>query len=102
MAGPGAVEFFGSQTASAIENHSVRMDPDLPAGATVASSGHSAEHTPPPGGTATSPTVSVNGNTITITVGPLSVSGLHKVEVDIVYDNSGGVTQGVVLWIAVP
>jgi hypothetical protein len=102
MARPGAIEFKVSQSPNAVENYSVRMDPDLPPAASVAATGHEVVHTPPSGGSATHPTISVNGNTVTVTVGPLTTSGLHKVEAVIVYDNAGGIEQGVIFWVTVP
>jgi hypothetical protein len=102
MARPGAIEFKVSQSPNAVENYSVRMDPDLPEGAMVAATGHEIVHTPPSGGSSTIPTISVNGNTVTVSIGPLLVSGLHKVEAVIAYDNAGGIEQGVIFWVTVP
>lgn len=102
MASPGSIEIQAEQSPNAIESYSVRHDPDLPVGASVAASGHRVTHTPAPGGTATTPTIAISGNTSTTLIGPLLTSGLHKIEVDIDYDNSGGVSQGIVFWITVP
>jgi hypothetical protein len=99
---PGSIEFRVDQSPSAVERYSLDCGPDLPPGASVSASGHTVTHTPPRGGATTTPTIAVSGNTATITIGPLTAVGLHKLEAVVAYDNSGGVKAGAIWWINVP
>ena len=98
----GSAEFRVEQTANAVERYSLDCGPDLPPGASVAATGHTVTHTPPRGGSATTPTASVSGNTVTVTCGPLTTIGLHKIELVVAYDNSSGVKAGAIWWVTVP
>ena len=99
---PGTIEFKVDQSPNAVERYSLDCGPDLPAGASVSATGHTVTHTPPRGGSATTPTASVSGNTVTVTVGPLTTVGLHKVELVVAYDSASGLKAGAIWWVTVP
>src|SRR5512139_987741 len=67
------------QSTAEVRTHYVDFTADLPTGVTVASG--TAVHTPPTGGTATTPTVGavMTGDILPVTVGPLNTTGRHIV-----------------------
>lgn len=64
-----------SQSLGEIRTHPADFGPDLPDGVTVSSA--TAVHTPP-SGTAVTPTVAAASPLVNITLGPLTVTGVHK------------------------
>jgi hypothetical protein len=72
------VEF---QSTAEVRTHYIDFTADLPTGVTVSSG--TATHTPPAGGTATTPTVGavMTGDILPVTVGPLNTTGRHLVTV---------------------
>ena len=69
------------QSTTEVRTHYIDFTADLPTGVTVSSG--TATHTPPTGGTATSPTVGavMTGDILPVTVGPLGSTGRHVVTV---------------------
>src|SRR5512139_53160 len=69
------------QSTAEVRTHYVDFTADLPTGVTVASG--TAVHTPPTGGTATTPTVGavMTGDILPVTTGPLNTTGRHIVTV---------------------
>jgi len=72
------VDFQGT---TEVRTHYIDFTADLPTGVTVSSG--TATHTPPTGGTATTPTVGavMTGDILPVTVGPLGSTGRHVVTV---------------------
>ncbi len=69
------------QSTTEVRTHYIDFTADLPTGVSVSSG--TATHTPPSGGTATSPTVGavMTGDILPVTVGPLGSTGRHVVTV---------------------
>ena len=66
------------QALAEIRDWDVDFTDDLKSGVTISSS--SATHTPP-SGTADTPSTSVSGSIVTATLGPLSVTGTHYLDI---------------------
>ena len=73
------------QSTIEIRGWTVDFTDDLPTGVTV--SAGSAVHTPP-SGAAVTPTYGTSGTTVTATIGPLSVVGIHYLDVIATFSNS--------------
>ena len=73
------------QSTLEIRGWTVDFTDDLPTGVTV--SAGSAVHTPP-SGAAVTPTYGTSGTTVTATIGPLSVVGIHYLDVVATFSNS--------------
>src|SRR5512139_4199743 len=69
------------QSTTEVRTHYIDFTADLPTGVTVSSG--TAVHTPPAGGTATTPTVGavMAGDILPVTVGPLNSTGRHIITV---------------------
>ena len=84
------------QAMSEVKDYFIDFTESLPTGATVSSA--TATHTPP-SGSASSPAVAVASPVVTVTFGPLSVTGDHRV--DILATLSDGEKPLVRLWVPV-
>jgi len=75
----------GTQSLTEVRGHHFDFTDDLPSGVTVSSG--AATHTPP-SGTAATTTVAVSSPKIVVTLGPLSVSGVHILSLVATLSNS--------------
>jgi hypothetical protein len=73
------------QSKTEVRKYATDFTDDLPATVTVASA--TATHTPP-SGSASTPTVAVATPIVNVTLGPLSVTGLHVLDILATYSDS--------------
>lgn len=82
------------QSTDEIRTHTVDFTSALPTGGTVTTA--TATHTPP-SGSATTPAVSVSSPYVYITVGPLTVTGMHYVDVAATFSDGDKSTARIVI-----